>query len=736
MPYQVRYTETTNLSKPAITVEDNTINNQTSIVFPGKNYSGYGPAIAENLLHLLENFAKNTAPPNAVEGQLWYDNTPSVNLLKVFDGSTWNSAGSIKKSSERPKIAAKGDLWVDTTVNQLNIFSGTAWTLVGPQYGSGVKTGPDVETIVDILDVSHTVSTIYANNTRIIIISAEAFIPKAIILGFSKINRGINLSTVNNVSMSTGTSVVDVTKMWGVAQSSESLLVNGSNILANNFIRNDVASSTSFGFDVKSNSGIRIGADLTYGVAITNSNVDISSKDKSINFTIITSNSASTVLHLSSTNSRVGIGPDNTAPAEILDVKGNILSSGSIRSASTTNSTSTTSGSIITAGGVGIAKDIVVGGTSSLFGQLTLNKLNQSSAPIAGSVLIPGYTTTSPAEPLYDIGSASSMFRNVYSLNLIGNLTGNVTGNVSGNVSGSAGSLANTTNFSMSGDVSCAAVSFNGIAVDNKIIFSTSISQDFIKNKTSTSVIQDTDEILLYRPNNGLLKTTTSALISTVPLIPIGAIFPYAGVITDPKTQLPVGYLLCDGSEVSTITYSALFHVVGYSYRDSTSLVGQNTFALPDLRGRFPLGKDNMDNNLEVVSKTSTPTNPIKVNAGGNRNGSGASNLPANRVTDYSADQEGGQSGNEEYSIDITNLPAHTHSLTDDITQFYAGSLPGVNAASSTQPGAGFTVGDNSTKGVGLSHTGSVQSIDTIGQNLSVMNPYQTINYIIYTGVS
>lgn len=734
MAYQVRYTETTNLAKPAITVEDKTVNNQTSLVFPGKNYAGYGPTIAENLLHLLENFAKNTAPANAVEGQLWYDNTPSINLLKVFDGSTWSPAGSIKKSSDRPKVAVNGDLWVNTVTNQLNIFSGSTWSLVGPQYGSGAKTGPDVETIIDILDVSHTVSTIYSNNTRVMIISAEAFTPKAIILGFSKINRGINLTTINNSSTVSGSTVIDTTKLWGTAAIAESLLVNGSSVVASNFIRNDIASSTSFPFDVKSNGGIRIGADLTYGVAITNSAVDISSKDKSINFTIISSNSASTVLHISSTESRVGIGPNNTAPSEVLDVKGNIKATGTIKNTSDTTSTSITTGSIVTAGGIGVAKDSTFGGSSTFFGQIKINNVNQSNAPVAGTVLTPGYPTSLPAEPLYDIGSASSMFRNIYSKTFTGDLIGKVTGNVTGNASGTAGSLANTTNFSMTGDVSCVAVGFNGVATDNKIVFATTISQDFIKNKTSVSTLQDTDEILLYRSNTGLLKTSKQSLLSSVPLIPVGTIFPYAGVITDPKTQLPSGYLLCDGSEVSVITYSALFHVVGYHYRDTTSLVGQNTFALPDLRGRFPLGRDNMDNNLEVVSKTSTPSNPIKVNAGGNRNGSNASNLPANRVTDYSADQEGGNSGNQEYSVNVTNLPAHSHSLTDDITQFYAGSLPGVNAASSTEPGAGFSVGDNSTKGVGLSRTGNVQSINEIGQKLLVINPYQTINYIIFTG--
>jgi hypothetical protein len=56
MSYQVKHTETTNPSKPAITVQDQTLNTETSLTFVGKNYAGYAPIMAENFLHLLEYF--------------------------------------------------------------------------------------------------------------------------------------------------------------------------------------------------------------------------------------------------------------------------------------------------------------------------------------------------------------------------------------------------------------------------------------------------------------------------------------------------------------------------------------------------------------------------------------------------------------------------------------------------------------------------------------------------------
>lgn len=64
---------------------------------------------------------------------------------------------------------------------------------------------------------------------------------------------------------------------------------------------------------------------------------------------------------------------------------------------------------------------------------------------------------------------------------------------------------------------------------------------------------------------------------------PKGILMPFAG------SSAPSGWLLCDGSGVSTTTYADLFAVIGYTYGGSGSL-----FALPDLRGRVPVGLDNM----------------------------------------------------------------------------------------------------------------------------------------------
>jgi len=64
-------------------------------------------------------------------------------------------------------------------------------------------------------------------------------------------------------------------------------------------------------------------------------------------------------------------------------------------------------------------------------------------------------------------------------------------------------------------------------------------------------------------------------------LVP-GMIVPYGG------SSAPTGWLLCDGSAVNRTTYSALFDILSTAYGAGD---GSTTFNLPDLRGRFPLGK-------------------------------------------------------------------------------------------------------------------------------------------------
>ena len=68
---------------------------------------------------------------------------------------------------------------------------------------------------------------------------------------------------------------------------------------------------------------------------------------------------------------------------------------------------------------------------------------------------------------------------------------------------------------------------------------------------------------------------------NSVYAVPIGTILSYA------SATLPVGFLVCDGSEVSKTTYSDLYSVIGDLYGECTDT---SKFKLPDLRDKFVQG--------------------------------------------------------------------------------------------------------------------------------------------------
>ena len=275
--------------------------------------------------------------------------------------------------------------------------------------------------------------------------------------------------------------------------------------------------------------------------------------------------------------------------------------------------------------------------------------------------------------------------------------------------------MASPTVFSLAGDVTSEPVSFTGQTTYGTAIFNTTLSQNFISNKAPTTDSLATDQMLIYRVgNSNLSRMTKDVFLKHVATVPVGAIFPFAGNV------VPTGYLLCDGSEVRTSDYPVLYSIIGYTYKAAISLQGYATFALPDFRGRFPLGRDNMNNGGVVPSKDDTG---VQI--------SGQPQAAANRVTDVTADLIGTGSGSQSVTLTTSNLPDHKHNLSSATAQYYAAGLPGGVSDTSAVPGLGLP---NVSTGSGLPNSGSVIA-GQLGTAVNVMNPYTTINYIIFTGV-
>ena len=683
MAYEINYTDSVN--KGTIVIEDGTINQDTSLQYPGRSTTAYGQAINENFLHLLENFANSSSPNSPVEGQLWYDNTDGVDQLKIYDGTQWVTAGGLKKASSAPEVANSnpGDLWANTDTQQLYLFTGSNWILIGPEFSDGLLTGTSADNILGDDDVAYNILTVKIQDSIAAIFSARSFIPKTTIPGFrTGINAGLNLS--NEALVGT-----EILKYYGTAEKAEALVISGETIAASNFLRGNASSTTNFDLKVKNNEGIQVGTGGQLSVKISGEAgvIQHNTSGSNIDFRLRNGDLIPTVMRLDSTGN---VGINNGAPEEKLDLNGNIKinpetgvpDSGYLQIESTVQASNISTGSIRTKGGAGIARDVHIGGNLYVEGATTIANL----APDANSSR--------------NIGTTNNKFDQVYANNFVGNLQGNVSGTVSGRA-GSADKLASATTFSATGDVDNVSFEFDGQTGGSTKTFNLRVSNSFISNKDVTYDAGNADELLLNKTTGttGVYRITKRNFLKTIPLVPAGVIVPFGG------EEAPEGWLLCDGSEVKISDYTELYNAIGYNFKDATLLsdAGVNSFALPDLKGRLPLGLDNL---------------------GG---------PSANRVTDIAADAIGGNSGSESKQLDINNLPEHEHDLEGDSgTQYYSvrvgsGAVLDDEAVPLTiEPGAGGTQG--------FASSGGIKTTGSLGDALNIMPPYLALNYIIYTG--
>lgn len=155
----------------------------------------------------------------------------------------------------------------------------------------------------------------------------------------------------------------------------------------------------------------------------------------------------------------------------------------------------------------------------------------------------------------------------------------------------------------------------------------------------------------------------------------------------------PRNYLLCAGQLLPINSNAALFSLLGTAYGGN----GVSTFALPDLRGRMPLGQN------------SAGGQPI-----------------------------GQQSGTPNVTLSQANMPAHAHQAiginisipvagnsgdTDLPNGAYLAQSQGDFYSSSPSPGANY----------GASSVSGQTALAGSGTSFSVMNPYLAVNYSIAT---
>lgn len=196
MAYQINKTDGTIVA----TVADGQIDQlSTDLTLIGKNYSGFGEALNENLIKLLENFASTTRPTHPIRGQIWFD--VSELKLKVYSGTGFQPVSSATISNTQPSNLGVGDLWFNDVDRQLYFFDGTNTILLAPSYSAsqGVS-GLKVASILDTLNQTRVVTYLYNNGILLGIFAKDTFTPKNAIEGFTgSITPGFNAGNLSGI---------------------------------------------------------------------------------------------------------------------------------------------------------------------------------------------------------------------------------------------------------------------------------------------------------------------------------------------------------------------------------------------------------------------------------------------------------------------------------------------------------------------------------------------------------
>lgn len=542
--YTINYSNTT--TNGFINIPVGTYDPSTSLKLIGPNYKGYGEAIAENFLHLLENFSNTVPPANPIEGQLWYDTSnSSAKVLKILDRSNWQPINGIYQQPDIPTRAKLGDLWINTDTIQIKICSGPGptWITIGTDFTQGNQTGYDNLAILGTDGLEHSVILSYLNGEVITILSKEIFKPQAIIDGFDNLIPGLNFSTKTFDS--------SIPKVFGIATEASSLRVTSpvsQAISANFFLRKDIPQTLSESLEISNNTGIRIGATTsTFFLQRLGNDGIISSirRGSNINLSITDLSGVSrTLLAINGGAQAVGIGPGNVNPQYTLDVAGTFKVSG----------LTTLTNNLF------VGTDLFVGSTATISGSMS----------IAGTSTFGNTIYSRNIEPLNDssdIGIQSQPFDTAYirTINTVNTINGTAL---------SANRLTTPTVFSGNGQVKLVSTStFNG---SRDMFFTATVTHKSIDEQQTTSTVSKSYSLAVSNNTDSLFRVTKNDFLADISpgLSSSGMIMTWAGDL------VPTGWAFCDGATYNQSgIYNSLYSVIGIKYGSTAP----GTFQVPNL---------------------------------------------------------------------------------------------------------------------------------------------------------
>jgi hypothetical protein len=248
------------------TVADGQIDQgSTSLTLIGKNFSGFGDYLNENLVHLLENFAGQTQPAPAITGQLWYDITE--NRVKVYSGTEWKAVGTSALSVSRPLDVSTGDFWFSTVDNQLYFYDGSRDYLIGPDYNTAQGlSGLRVETYEDAARRNRTVATLYVGTVIVGFFSATEFTLRFPIPNYNVVDPVTSVATPNLVIRAGFNPLSESFKFRGTAENSDKL----GNVDFTLYARRDITVTFNDIVQIASNDSLKFGNGFVGNIGVVN----------------------------------------------------------------------------------------------------------------------------------------------------------------------------------------------------------------------------------------------------------------------------------------------------------------------------------------------------------------------------------------------------------------------------------------------------------------------------------
>ncbi len=446
------------------TIQDGAVDDSTSLKLLGKNYSGYGEKIAGNFLWLLENFANNTAPAGAIQGQLWYKS--STGTLYVYDGAFWQPLANLTVASTAPTSAsdsniALGDMWWDSVNLQLKVYNGGAtWITVGPATAAGLGTSGQLTVSVNDNTGNppptnaHSIIKEWLDDTLIAIYSKDTeFTPSPAIAGFTTIKPGINFSTAGNIL-----------KVYGTATNADTL----DSLDSTDFLRANVSATTTATISILNDNGIILGTTSDFVLSLPDGiNTEIKNNNNNGNVTITTSGTGQ-VLTASSyaPSSNYSLTTKTYVDEQIL-IANPIVTAGAfitgqsytIVTVGTTDFTligaaASTVGATFTATGPGTGTGTARGSAANT------NSLYRNGANTITGNLLPAVTDS------VTLGNSSYKFNNIFATTFTGNLSSTTVSSTSGVFSGNV----TAGNITVADNITVTSVTVNGASSIRNIV--------------------------------------------------------------------------------------------------------------------------------------------------------------------------------------------------------------------------------------------------------------------------